>query len=224
MPRPGGLSDPDEHGFTLIEVVMAMLVLVTVAFSLTFVLVSSLADTAYARQRSEATNLANETIEEVRALPWTTIEQGMNPVSSPDPTFTQDPNITGGDCFEGIPIDIGSIVGTQACSSVGWQDPTCLTQTITATPPVAQAISSPAPISPHQACYRVGVSNYAVDVYITGTTNGTTPTSYLAGTTTTPLTATVVVSWAHPFRNGLSDHVVTTTELTSCTKGDAQCS
>ncbi len=223
MPRRGSLGDPDEQGFTLIEVVMAMLVLVTVAFSLTFVLVSSLADTAYARQRSAATYLANETIEEVKALPWMTIEQGMNP-SSNDPTFTQDSNILGGDCFEGSPIDIASVVGTQACASVAWQDPVCLTQVVITAPPVAMAITSPEPISPHQACYRVGTSNYAVDVYITGTTNGTTPTSYLLGTTTTPLTATVVVSWAHPFRSGLSDHVVTTTELTSCTKGDAQCS
>jgi Tfp pilus assembly protein PilV len=208
----------------LIEVVMAMLVLVTVIFSLTFVLVSSLADTAYARQRSEATNLANETIEEVRAMPWTTIEQGMNPATNPDATFTQDANIIGGDCFEGNPIDLASTVGIQTCASVAWQDPSCLSQTITTSPPIAQAITAPAPISPHQTCYRVGTSNYAVDLYITGTTNGTTPTSYLGGTTTTPLIATVVVSWAHPFRPGLSDHVVTTTDLTSCIKGDAQCS
>ena len=57
-------------GFSLVEVMMAMLVLVMIVFSLTYILVNSLADTAYARQRSEASVLANQAIEEIRSLPW----------------------------------------------------------------------------------------------------------------------------------------------------------
>lgn len=216
-------GDGIEQGFSLIEVMVAMLVLVIVMFSLTYVMVNSLADTAYARQRSEATNLANQTIEEIRALPWTTIEQGMTATD-----LVGDNNVTA-NCFEGNPLDIASVVVTvtPACtssSSSSWVDPACLSQTVTATPPAASNLVSPAPISPHQSCYKVGTSptalTYAIDVYITGTSG----TSYLNNGSTLPLTATVVVTWSHAFRNGLSDYVVTTTELSNCLKGNAQCS
>lgn len=206
-------GDQFEKGFSLIEVMVATLVLVIVMFSVTYVMVNSLADTAYARQRSQATNLANQTIEEVRALPWSTIEQGMSATD-----LLGDTNIVG-NCFEGNPLDVASVVGTQACSTSNWQDPACLSQSIGASPPAASALVSPAPISPHQACYKVGTLVYAVDVYVTGTSN----TSYLTGSSL-PLTATVVVTWSHALRNGLSDHVVTTTELSNCIKGNAQCS
>ena len=212
MGAPRRSGDGREEGFSLVEVMVATLVLVIVMFSVTYVMVNSLADTAYARQRSEAINLANQTIEEVRALPWATIEQGMTATD-----LIGDTNVVG-NCFEANALDIASVVGTQACSTSSWADPSCLTQSVTATPPAASALVSPAPISPHQACYKVGTLTYAVDVYITGTSG----TSYLTGSSQ-PLTATVVVTWSHAFRSGLSDHVVTTTELSNCLKGNAQC-
>lgn len=217
--------DGVETGFSLVEVMIAMLVLVTVMFSLTYVLVNSLADTAYARQRSQATNLANQIIEQVRALPWSTIEQGM---SATDILTSGDANVTG-NCFEGSPLDLSTgilgagAVGSQSCTAgtSAWQDPSCLSQAVSSLPaPPQPPVSSgmvPAPISPHQACYQVGTLAYAVDVYITGTSGSVYPASSL------PLTATVVVTWAHALRHGLSDHVVTTTELSNCTKGNAQC-
>jgi prepilin-type N-terminal cleavage/methylation domain-containing protein len=216
MGAPRRLRDGVEEGFSLVEVMVAMMVLVVVMFSVTYVLVNSLADTAYARQRSEATNLANQTIEEIRALPWSTINQGMTATD-----LIGDANVVG-NCFEGNPLDIASVVGTQTCTMSSWQDPACLSQTVTTALPDASALVSPAPISPHQGCYRVGTTDpltYAVDVYITGTSGS----SYLLGSSA-PLTATVVVSWAHAFRNGLSDHVVTTTELSDCIKGNSVCS
>jgi type II secretory pathway pseudopilin PulG len=198
---------------------IAMLILVMVVFSLTYILVNSLADTAYARQRSEATVLANQAIEEIRSLPWSTIEKGMNPspLLAPDTTIATDTNIVG-NCFEGSPLDIDYLVGTQACTTNAWRDPTCLTRTGLQPPPSASSLTSPQPISPHEACYLVGTKVYGVDVYITGLSG----TSYLAGSNQA-LTATVVVTWARPFRNGLSDHVVTTTELSNCLKGGSPC-
>ncbi len=224
---------PDEQGFSLIEVVMASVVLMIAVFSLTDVLINSMVQTAYSRQRSEATNLANQTMEEVRALPWTTLEVGMNqpnPTGNSDSTFTAsaDPNITSGGgssyCFEGSPIDISSVVPNASCTastSASWQDPACLAQAATSSPPVAGAIANPAPISPHQACYLVGSFSFAVDVYITGSTNTMYPP---AGTSSAPLTATVVVTWRHPYVQGVADNVVTTTVLTPCVKGgDTSC-
>lgn len=220
-----------ERGFSLIEVMVAMLVLVVVMFSLTYVLINSLADTAYARQRAQATNLANQTVEELRSLPWQTIEAGMNQPEgayTDDPTYSSDSNITtGGRCFEGSSLlvaatgGLATIAGADVCtltsSNETWQDPSCLSQTVTAPVPPATSLLSPAPISPHQACYAIGSVDYAVSVYITGPTGQTYPGSADA------LTATIVVTWSRPVRGGLSDHVVTTTELSSCLKGAAQC-
>jgi Tfp pilus assembly protein PilV len=226
--RQGRASD--DQGFSLIEVVMASVVLMIAVFSLTDVLINSMVQTAYARQKSQATNLANQTMEEVRALPWTTIELGMNPTGNSDPTFTTsaDPNITPsgtGYCFEGSPIDVASVdAGSCSLTSTSWQDPPCLAQAATTPPPAAGAIVNSAPgnwppISPHQACYLVGSFTYAVDVYITGSTG----VSY-AGGNTQPLTATVVVTWRHPYVQGVPDDVVTTTVLTPCVKGgDTSC-
>lgn len=237
-----------EEGFSLLEVMIAMLVLVTAIFSLTYVLVNSLADTAYARQRVTATNLANQTLEEVRALPWSVIEGGMSATelaangtqcglaqSSCDPnlasvTVTVDGVPGTGYCFEGYPVDVGLVGGSTvtgsstdcansgSAASTAWSDPDCLSESSSqlSAPPSATSLSSPAPIFPHQACYTVGSLTYAVDVYLTGVSGATYPGSQ-------PLTATVVVTWGRPLRHNLSDHVVSTTVLSPCLKGGAQC-
>lgn len=208
---------PGDEGFTLVELVMAMLVMAIVMGSVGYVLTNSLLDAAYSRQRSVAINLANQTVEEVRALGWVQIEKGM---STSDPTFTTttDPNITvhqdsnGANyyCFAGQPLDVNSIVGppsgsTSGCASSAWADPPCLTGSGVAFP-TASSLTSPQPLSPHQSCYAAGGTTYGVDIYISGGPGPVTP----------PLTATVVVSWARPIRGGLADHIVSTTQLSSC--------
>lgn len=207
-----------ESGFTLVEVMMAMLVMAIVVFALTMVLVNSLTDISYNAQRNEAINIANQTIEEVRALGWTTIQQGT---LSSDPTLTskQDPNLyisSSTYCFEGQPLDVSGAIGAQSnCQAVAYADPACLTSTGASAMPTASALASPQPLSPHQQCFQVGGKTYGVDVYLTGgSTNN--PTGGAAAPAAAPLTLTVVVSWARPIRGGLSDHIVTTTELSSC--------
>lgn len=238
----------EEDGFSLLEVMIAMLVLMTAIFSLTYVLVNSLADTAYARQRVAATNLANQTLEDVRALPWSVIEGGMSSTElTANETYCSlsqtscDPNLaaitvtvngvpSAGYCFEGYPLDVGLASGSTisgsstACANSGstastaWSDPYCLNESLSqlSSPPSATTLASPAPIYPHQACYKVGSLKYAVDVYLTGVAGATYPGSQ-------PLTATVVVTWGKAFRHKLSDHVVSTTVLSPCLKGGAQC-
>ena len=221
MARGRRLEPGSDEGFTLIEVIIAMVILMIVMMSMTTVLVNSMTETAFARQRSEATNLANETVEEIRSLQWSTIETGM---STTDVLASGDTNIVA-NCFEGQPLNVASVVGPVAsCTNPSWVDPGCLSHAATSPLPAASALTGSvatgyAPISPHQACYLVGSQTFGVDVYITGSTS----TSYLTGSTL-PLTATVVVSWSHPFVHGVSDHVVTTTELSACLKGGAICS
>jgi hypothetical protein len=199
----------------LVELMMATVVMVIVMTSLTYVLVNAMVDTAYNRQRTTAINLASQTIQETRALGWTTIQLGMNPA---DHTLSTDPNIVG-NCFQETPLDVGgppNVIGTcdpNLTPATAWHDPSCLSGT-GGSIPTAGTLVSPAPISPHEACYQLGGTTYGVDVYITGGSGPIVP----------PLTATVVVSWSHPLRRGLSDHVVSTTQLSSCLTVGQKCS
>lgn len=66
-----------EGGFTMIELVVASGVLMLVLSSLAYVGTVAFADAALARNRQTATALANETLEQVRALPYATVALGM---------------------------------------------------------------------------------------------------------------------------------------------------
>jgi prepilin-type N-terminal cleavage/methylation domain-containing protein len=206
-------DDPTpESGFTLIELMMALLVMTIVVTSLAYVLTNALIDTAYARQRATAVTLANQTVEELRALPWATLENGLvtvqNSSESPDSTYTTDTNISNG-CFDNEPLDVNGS-GSGSCSGTvpPWSNPGCLSSA-TSAPPVASALTSPEPLDPHQACYKVSGTGYGVDVYIT----------WVAGTALPPVSATVVVSWDNALRPGVDERIVTTTQISNCEVG-----
>ena len=71
-------------GFTLVEVILAMMIIVGVMASLLAVVVSSLGTIAQARQRQTATALATQAIERLRALPYDTVTLAT-PGDTPDP-------------------------------------------------------------------------------------------------------------------------------------------
>ena len=191
-----------ENGFSMIDVLMAMLIMVIVMTSLSYVMYNSLTDVAYSRQRSAALTLANQAIEEVRSLPPETIQMGMTGSgASGDPTWSQDPNVAG-NCFEQQPLDVNGQEATAHCGGTSWTTPTC--NTVAASAPSASSLQTPAPLSPHLGCYLVGGKTYGVAVYLTGNPNAL------------PLTVWAAVWWTHPIRGGLEDHVVTTTSLSSC--------
>ncbi|HET7523948.1 MAG TPA: hypothetical protein VFJ79_07385, partial [Acidimicrobiales bacterium] len=73
MPHEPTQFGEREGGFSVIDMVMGLLVMTVVMTSLTYVLVDSLSDVAYSRERTTALTLANQAIEEVRALPAQTI-------------------------------------------------------------------------------------------------------------------------------------------------------
>ena len=178
--------------------VMGLLVMTIVMTSLTYVLVGSLSDVAYSRQRTTALTLANQAIEEVRALPAHTVQQGMT--GAVDPTWSADPNLAG-NCFENQPLDVNGSDANSSCGPTNWVNPAC--PSVTDGAPTASSLQSPAPLSPHLACYSVDGRPYGVAVYLTGN-----PAAL-------PLTLWAVVWWVHPVR-GRPDHVVTSLSLSDC--------
>lgn len=64
-----------DDGFTLIEVIVAMFVTVTVMLSLSYSVISSLKTIQQARQRQTATALATQQLERLRALPYDMVTQ-----------------------------------------------------------------------------------------------------------------------------------------------------
>lgn len=77
-----------EDGFSLLEVVIA----ITIIFGALLLLLSTalvgMADAALARQRQTANGIANQILEQVRALPYETVGQGLE-----DTKLPQDPNV-----------------------------------------------------------------------------------------------------------------------------------
>lgn len=81
----------DESGFTLIEVVMASGVLMVVMSGLAYLGTVAFTDIATARVRQTATALANESIEQVRAMPYDRVSLGLKTSDlGGDPAITND--------------------------------------------------------------------------------------------------------------------------------------
>jgi len=130
----------EEDGLTLVETLVAVTVMLFTVLSLAYTGVVAFADIALARQRQDATALADRTMELVRALPFDRIKTGLQKA---DLDATSDPNIVkpcggvaGTFCFRGEHIPSGT-VGTLA------------------------------PLAPHQSVHTVGPTTYTVSTYVT---------------------------------------------------------
>lgn len=66
-----------EDGFTLIELLVTMVIIATVLIGLIGVQVSAMRTVALAKQRQQAVALANQAIEQLRALPYLTVGGGL---------------------------------------------------------------------------------------------------------------------------------------------------
>ncbi|MFC5999790.1 prepilin-type N-terminal cleavage/methylation domain-containing protein [Quadrisphaera sp. GCM10027208] len=82
------LTDSDE-GFTLVELVVSMFVISVVLLGLMGVQVQALEGVGLAKQRQQATAIANRTMEQLRALPYDTVAAGLNTSD-----LAGDPNIS----------------------------------------------------------------------------------------------------------------------------------
>src|SRR5690348_12820879 len=83
-------NNRDDSGFTMVELIVTMVIISTVLLGLVGVQISSLVTTSAAKQRQQASALANQSMEELRALPFATVSGGLY---SGD--LTADPNISG---------------------------------------------------------------------------------------------------------------------------------
>ncbi|HEV8420019.1 MAG TPA: type II secretion system protein, partial [Actinomycetota bacterium] len=67
-----------ENGFTVLETVVALGVILAAMLTLAYTANVGFSNAAYARQRQTASGLANQTIEQIRALPFDTLKQGLS--------------------------------------------------------------------------------------------------------------------------------------------------
>lgn len=99
-----------EEGFTLVEVMVAGGILFTALTALAYTSTVAFVDIGLARQRQAATGLANQALEQVRALPYEVLVRGL----ANSDLATADPNIlvAGGEYrFEGERIPHADITG-----------------------------------------------------------------------------------------------------------------
>lgn len=69
----------DDDGFTLVELVVAMFVIAVVLLLLAGVQISAMQTIVNATKREQATAYANQAMEIMRSMPWTTLSQGNVP-------------------------------------------------------------------------------------------------------------------------------------------------
>src|SRR5437660_4636027 len=96
-----------EDGFTIIELMVASGVILLVMTSLAYVITQSLTDVGFERQRQTANGLLDRTIEQVRALRFADVQNGLQTadVGSSDPNLTScTVNGTPAFCYGGEPI------------------------------------------------------------------------------------------------------------------------
>ncbi len=67
----------DESGFGLVEVLVALLLLAVVSVPTAYALTGAMGSTSYARSRIVASQLANQAIEQVEALPFADVASGL---------------------------------------------------------------------------------------------------------------------------------------------------
>src|SRR5438128_1451481 len=80
-----------EGGFTLIELMVAVGIMLVALLALAYTATIGFSDIALARQRQVASGLANQTIEQMRALPFDVVKKGLG---NTDLSSGSDPNIT----------------------------------------------------------------------------------------------------------------------------------
>lgn len=137
-----------EAGFTLIELMVAVGIMLVALLALAYTATIGFSDIALARQRQGASGLANQTMEQIRALPFDVLKKGL---SNADLSAGTDPNINGtcgaAYCYGGEQIPRGN------------------------NPNVV-------PLVPHSQAIVVGPTTYTVRSYVTHYNNITTNNTF----------------------------------------------
>jgi type II secretory pathway pseudopilin PulG len=198
-----------DGGFTLIEVMVAAGILFVTLTALAYVALIGFSNIALARERQSANGLANQTMEQMRALPFNTLKNGL---SNTDLTFAT----TAGDawydanikknacgsgttyCFNGEEIPRGTIALPPTCTA---DLPAACKHTGIGTGNV--------PLIPHRQRIVVGPNTYTVLSYVTYYNNVKTSNTFRL---------TVFVSWSTSAQQGVA-HQVETQSITYSATG-----
>src|SRR5437588_9202736 len=147
----------DDRGFTLIEVMVALgLVFAAVTIAVA-VVTRSLCYVGFARQRDTANSLADQTMEQIRALPFASIQAGL---ANSDLSTTGDTNI--------LKSGVGSCPANAYCFKVtpnAGQCPSGVPAYGERMPHGAIA-GTQAPLIPHQQTITVGPTTFTVSSYL----------------------------------------------------------
>jgi prepilin-type N-terminal cleavage/methylation domain-containing protein len=179
--RPSLARLKSQEGFSLIELMVAMGVILIALIAMAYTVTVSLSNVAFARQRDGANALADRTMEQIRALPFTTIQAGL------DNTVLK--NGQGG-CPSGsycFPVTPSANQCPSGVPGYGERIPHGTNPSLV-------------PLVPHQQTRAVGPTPYVVSTYI----------SYLCDSmASNTFRVTVMVSWPNAAIHGVSSKVTT---------------
>ncbi len=185
---------PDERGFSLLETVIAITVIFASVTALTYAVSAGFGYTALARERQAATGIANQLIEQIRALAWVRLTQGLSSSDLSDPNILVCP--TGEDAVYRFKSCTPPPAGT--VQAVGSK--------IVHTPNLPNECSTgPAcPLVPHQG--TVSGSGYPTTFSWSAYLTNEDPKRQ-------PYVATVLVSWTKGRVNGVAKFIQTETMI-----------
>jgi type II secretory pathway pseudopilin PulG len=178
-----------EEGFTIVEVLVAMMVITIVMTSVMYLMATALKQASFAKQREAASSLVDKTMEQARALSFSVIQTGLD---DHDVTSSSDPNISiSGSTYTYTPtgetIVHGNQNGSQSCPG---------------------ATVCQAPLIPHQSTTTLNGSTYTISSYLTNFSGS-------AGA----YRITVVVSWSRPQVSGVATQVSSQSVMYSPSNG-----
>src|SRR2546421_4324388 len=105
--RPARPRLRDERGFGLVEAMVALGVLFATSVLMAYTATAAFNPTAAARERQAATGLADQALEEARALPFDTLKKGLDNtdlVTADSNIVTNCNGVTGDYCYGGEKI------------------------------------------------------------------------------------------------------------------------
>lgn len=217
--KPHFLDIAEERGFTLIEVMFALMILVLAMTTMALILTRAFAAVATGNFSQQATELADAVIAQDEALPWPTLQDGLDPE---DPALPSDSNITPGTtgyCFEGMGLVVDGKAGTCTQPWTGsWANPSAGTTCASSiapdvAPPVYQDQSGPTPYLNHQQCVQLDGQGQAFEISVY-------PTAASPSAWPDQLEVTVVVSWgAAGTAGGAATHLTDSAMLSCGTTG-----
>ena len=207
------LGTEKQRGFSLVEVMFAIMILVLAMTTMALILTKAFAAVATGNFSQQATELADSVIAQDEALPWPTLRAGL---SSQDPTLSSDNNVTSGStgyCFEGMDLVVDGNPGTCSQPWTGsWANPsvgtTCASSVAPdATWPVYQGGSTP--YLNHEQCVQLNGQGQTFEISVYPIANSTSAWP-------DQLEITVVVSWGTAGTSGGASTHLTDSAILSC--------